>query len=113
MPEFYLVVTVFLVLAACFIVFPIMLNRSTADQGRSAINVSLFKQRLGELEAERVSHGIDEQEFQRLKLELERRLLDETANDQPSERLEGRVGNLSIKLRLAIFCIVPIAAYLI
>lgn len=113
MPEFYLVVSVFLVVAACFIVFPVMLNRSAADRGRSAINVGLFKQRLRELEAERVSQGIDEHEFQRLKLELERRLLDETANDLPSERLEEKVSFLSLKYRVAVFCIVPIAAYLI
>lgn len=113
MPEFYLVVTVFLVVAACFIVFPIMLNRSTSDRGRSAINVGLFKQRLSELDAERVSQVIDEQEFQRLKLELERRLLDETANDPSSEVLKEKIDYLSIKQRLAIFCLVPVAAYLI
>lgn len=112
MPEFYFVMIVLFAIASCFVIFPIMLNRSTVDHDRSVINVGLFKQRLNELEAEKANQVIEEDEFQRLKVELERRLLDETAAGSPNPA-PRQVNQIAMRVRLAIFAVVPVVAYLV
>ncbi len=77
MPDFLMVSVLLAALAALFVLSPLMLNRSVQSGERGSINVTLFKDRLQELENDRKQGVIGDDEFQSLKTELERRLLED------------------------------------
>ncbi|WP_101760480.1 c-type cytochrome biogenesis protein CcmI [Oceanicoccus sp. KOV_DT_Chl] len=80
MPEFFIVAIVLVLVAALFVLSPLMMNRSAQQSSREGINISVFKQRLAELEADCDNRDITEKEFLQLKTELERRLLEEVTS---------------------------------
>ena len=99
MPEFLTVALLLAALATLFVLSPLMLNRSVQSGERGAINVALFKDRLQELENDRNESVIGEDEFQSLKTELERRLLDDAPEGgKPAAAATGKLSSLVIVL---------------
>ena len=99
MPEFLTVALLLAALATLFVLSPLMLNRSVQSGERGAINVALFKDRLQELENDRNESVIGEDEFQSLKTELERRLLDDAPESgKPAAVATGKPSTLVIVL---------------
>lgn len=99
MPEFLTVALLLAALATLFVLSPLMLNRSVQSGERGAINVALFKDRLQELENDRNESVIGEDEFQSLKTELERRLLDDAPEGgKPAAAATGKPSSLVIVL---------------
>ncbi|HTE14817.1 MAG TPA: c-type cytochrome biogenesis protein CcmI [Burkholderiales bacterium] len=84
--------TLFWILAALLIagallfVLPPLVKRSTkadvAADPNNALNVAVYRDQLGELEADRRAGTLNDEQYERARLELERRLLDDVAADQ-------------------------------
>lgn len=108
MPEFFLVALVLVLVAALFILTPLMMNRSRQQSSRDGINVSVFKQRLAELEADRNNQDITEDEFLLLKTELERRLLEEASS---SDATANGIQRSSLKLPLLLSLMTALIAW--
>ncbi len=109
MPEFLVVAVLLVLLALVFVLFPLMMNRNSATVNRRSINITLFKSRLAELQAQQHSGDLDADEFQRLKTELERRLLDETA-EQEQGRSAAAPGKASKTVILGLAVLIPLIA---
>ncbi|MCP5326685.1 MAG: c-type cytochrome biogenesis protein CcmI [Oceanospirillaceae bacterium] len=77
-----------LVLAMAFLWLPA--KRKTQDVDRKATNVVIFKDRLAELNTEREEGRISQDEFNQLKVELERNLLDDAVDINASIKNGGR-----------------------
>ena len=107
MPE---LVALFLVaLAMLFVLSPLMLNRSAPSGKRNTINVVLFKDRLQELEDDFNQGVIGKDEFQSLKTELERRLLDDAAAG--SEATTALTGKPSAVVMVLLALSIPLVAW--
>ena len=107
MPE---LVALFLVaLAMLFVLSPLMLNRSAPSGKRNTINVVLFKDRLQELEDDFNQGVIGKDEFQSLKTELERRLLDDAATG--SEATAALTGKPSAVVMVLLALSIPLVAW--
>ena len=108
MPDFFVVALILMLLACCFVLFPLMMNRSDCKTNHSGINISLFKRRLSELEAEQQAGDLEAAEFKSLKIELERRLLDEASKTGAISATEKKH---SLITSLCIAIVIPIIAY--
>ena len=107
MPE---LVALFLVaLAMLFVLSPLMLNRSAPSGKRNTINVVLFKDRLQELEDDFNQGVIGKDEYQSLKTELERRLLDDAATG--SEATAALTGKPSAVVMVLLALSIPLVAW--
>lgn len=113
MPEFFFVVVSLSLLAAAFVIFPIMLNRSGPRQSRHETNIVLFRERLAELQNERDNNRLDEEEFQRLKTELERRLLEDAGDTGVSHAQVMILTKPRWQLILTLALSVPVAGWLL
>jgi cytochrome c-type biogenesis protein CcmH len=89
--EFTLVATALLLLAVVFVVLPFIGSAKRDLKSRRQINAVLFKSRLDELTQERDSGDLTEDEFQRLKIESQRRLLEDTdLKEEQSQKVTSR-----------------------
>jgi len=107
MPEF--VALLLVALAMLFVLSPLMLNRSAPSGKRNTINVVLFKDRLQELEDDFNQGVIGKDEFQSLKTELERRLLDDAAAG--SEATAALTGKPSAVVMVLLALSIPLVAW--
>ena len=116
---FWLILLLLLVLAGFFIAWPwwryrqqtTVLSVSQVDQ-RLAENVRLFREHLAELELQKADGRLDELQFNQLKLEQERALLeDEQALRRTNTLPQGKLGvGLLIGL-VGVFALVALALY--
>lgn len=102
MIEFYGVVTALILLAALFVVFPIMQERG-ADISRRKTNVEAFRERQRELRAELSAATIDQAQYDELNLELQRRLLEEEDASAAGAAQPASRSRRWIPLALAVF----------
>lgn len=107
MPEF--VALLLVALAMLFVLSPLMLNRSAPSGKRNTINVVLFKDRLQELEDDFNQGVIGKDEYQSLKTELERRLLDDAAAG--SEATAALTGKPSAVVMVLLALSIPLVAW--
>lgn len=99
MTSFWLPLVAMTVLASIFFVWPLWRFKAagTVDnrvtgldiEGRLAENVRIFREHLAELESNLASQAIDRLQFDQLKLELERNLLDDEAAIRASKPKSG------------------------
>jgi cytochrome c-type biogenesis protein CcmH len=111
--EFYVITVLLIILAAVFIFFPIMLPRQRQEPDRRTVNVELFQTRLAELEQDQANGVLDAEEYQRLKLELERRLLEDTEREKNNTLSQANVHVIkkpSMSMLLVCFVIVGVVA---
>jgi cytochrome c-type biogenesis protein CcmH len=110
MPETLLIPVILILLATLFLLSPVMMNRSVQRSSRSGVNITFFKGRLVELESDRERGILSDVEFDQLKTELERRLLEETDSDEkaPSEGVKS-----SLKTALALALVIPVVAVVV
>lgn len=86
------------------------LQTQVCAEDRQVQNVEIFRERVSELEAERESGSLASEEFEQLKLELEKNLLHDTHNSGNSERpLKLTRGSLVTVVLLAL--LVPALAF--
>lgn len=114
MSEFEVVVVALLLLAMAFVVYPLLISRVSERPSRGQINTALFTSRLAELEKDYQQGEIEQQEFQRLKIELQRRLLEDSNTEQHGEQLmQTPDGMHAWKLLLVLVLLIPLSAWLI
>lgn len=110
MVETLLIPLMLIVLAVFFLLSPVMMNRSLQRSSRSGVNIEFFKSRLSELESDRAREILDDDEFEQLKIELERRLLDEadSGHTAPSAHVKT-----SFKTAIMLALLIPIVAVVV
>ncbi len=108
MPEFFVVALVLILLAASFVVFPLLMNHGQGVT-RQRMNVNVFKERIAELEKDFAAGQLPEQQYQTLKIELERRLLDDAKGDSVDSDTQTK----SSLFRLVIILTIPVMSFLI
>ena len=101
---FWILTAALFTLAMLFVLFPILRKSDLSDDGervRNEANISLFKEREQELEAELASESIDAKQFSSLIIELKRNLLsdvtDGTRQSIPSKKAKKTKDQSSTK----------------
>jgi len=106
---FWIAAVVFVVVAMVLVLPGLIRGRTaTGKTARREINIAVYRDQLKELEADRASGMISEDQFQTAKLELEARLADDamTADTAPEPKSVS-----SRKLGFALAGILPVAAF--
>jgi len=111
MTEFYPVAAALLLLASCFVLFPVLLKRGSAQTQRRGTNIALFNQRRAELNLELQRAVIDAGQFTEMERELQRRLLEDTRGDDNSPHPVQR-SKPSGWVLIAIALTIPLISYL-
>ncbi|MCG8673436.1 MAG: c-type cytochrome biogenesis protein CcmI [Pseudomonadales bacterium] len=106
---FWIVLILLGVIAAWCVVLPAIKSKPTVDESRQALNVKIFNQRMSELEADKAADRIDEEDFEALKVELERNFLRDMSGTEQGGSGEGQGRLMMIMLVL----VVPILSLVI
>ncbi len=94
--------TVFWIVAAClvaagllFIIPPLFSRQQATEVQRAALNVSIYKNQLQELEVDRANGDLTEEYYTRAREEIERRLLEDTAVADSEAKAPAKALNVS------------------
>ena len=109
--DFWFVAIMLLLLAGVFLIFPVLFHRGGDFKNRSQVNIVLFKERLGELTSDLSAGTINQQEFSALKGELEKRLLEDTAQANDTSRYAHDHPGLKVLFMWA--ALVPVLAFFV
>ena len=106
MTLFWIVAIVMMAIAVAVIIIPILRPATVivddAPQ-RDQLNTRVIRERLAELDSERQSGRLDDQQYQQLRTELERTLLSDITDEQPvTDRDQGLVRALIVLVALVI-----------
>ncbi|WP_161865608.1 c-type cytochrome biogenesis protein CcmI [Pseudomonas yangonensis] len=103
MIDFWLPAGLLLLTALAFLLIPVLrIRKLQAEEDRTALNVTLYQERLQELEAQRQAGVLDEAQMQAGRAEAARELLDDT------EGVQRRSGVLGGKIPLVSALLVPV-----
>jgi cytochrome c-type biogenesis protein CcmH len=106
---FWIAAVAFVALALAFVLPPLLRRRAAADTpARRDINIAVYRDQLKELEAERASGALAEEQFNAARLELEARLAEDALLQDATPvapRADGR------KIGYALAALLPIAAF--
>lgn len=106
MTEFWLSAGLLLLAALSFLLIPILRGRRRQrEQDRTALNVALYQERIGELAAQQAAGVLDEQQLRQGRDEAARELLADTEGAEP-----GRQRQLGKVLPLLAAVLVPLMA---
>ena len=108
MIEFWLCAGLLLLAALAFLLLPVVRGRKAqAEEDRTALNVSLYQERLQELQSQHAAGALDDQQLQLGRDEAARELLADTegAQGQPRRRVLGS------KVPLTVALLMPLLAY--
>lgn len=122
MTIFWILAALLSVVASCFILVPLLMSankKQMTDQfgdqfwnlDRNEVNVSIFRDRLAELESGRQSGELSEGEFALCKAELEQTLLLDVGEARSTGRFENETTSLVIPVIAA--CTIPLLAILL
>lgn len=120
---FWILTVCLFVLASLFVLVPLWLRRRNstlvAEELRAGANIALFHERENDLENELATGQIDQQQFDRLLLELQQNLLADTAADDSGEDSSSsgkwrtaRNSRHALAVPLILAVLMPFAAYL-
>lgn len=91
MTAFWLVSAALAFVAVASIAWPLLHGRARGEVSRGALNVSVYRDQLRELEADRAAGLIAEEDYARARGEIERRVLEDAAGaEPPPARRAGR-----------------------
>src|SRR3970040_2749019 len=71
--------------AVLFVVWPLLANRRRVRVSRSATNLSIYRDQLRELDADRDAGRLDAEHYEKARRELEARVLEEVQDDAAPE----------------------------
>lgn len=116
---FWIYTAILSVLAVLFVVFPLWRrSRNQAEQSeelRRDANIALFQERNDELESELSAGNIDQEEFDKLLLELQQNLLADVGLEEPDSNIDkaiaGNNSKLTLVLPLVLVLLVPLLSY--
>lgn len=113
MTELWLGVALLSLLAAAFVLYPLYKARTAQDVSerddtdRQALNISIFQERLAELDDEFSAGNLDQENYDALKLELERNLLLDVDDTAQTEHRAPSVTRQMIVTALLLALLVP------
>ena len=108
MTAFWLI-AVALAAAALFVVLrPLLGRRTRAPLSRREANIAIYRDELRELDADLAAGTLAREDYERSRLELEARLLEDVAADEPAPQPGGRRAALAVGIALPV---VAIAVY--
>jgi cytochrome c-type biogenesis protein CcmH len=108
MIEFWLSAGLLLLAALGFLLIPVLRGRKAqAEEDRTALNVSLYQERLQELENQRQAGTLSEEQWQNGRDEAARELLADTEGAES----KARVGVLGSKVPLTAALLMPLLGY--
>jgi cytochrome c-type biogenesis protein CcmH len=108
MIEFWLSAGLLLLAALGFLLIPVLRGRKAqAEEDRTALNVSLYQERLQELENQRQAGTLSEEQWQNGRAEAGRELLADTEGAES----KARVGVLGSKVPLTAALLMPLLGY--
>lgn len=112
MTVFWLVAACLLSAALLFIVPPLFLRKkNSADIERSLVNITIYKNQLEELDIDLAAGDVSQEQFDKSRQEIDRRVLEDTA---VAEQGEGKSGKgLSIATAVVVVVAVPLASVLL
>ena len=112
MTELWLGIALLSVLAAAFVLYPLYKARTSQaviaeDVDRRALNIDIFQERLAELDDEFSAGNLDQENYDALKLELERNLLQDVDDTTESVKETVSVTRQMIVTALLLAILVP------
>ncbi len=112
MTELWLGIALLSVLAAAFVLYPLYKARTSQaviaeDVDRRALNIDIFQERLAELDDEFSAGNLDQENYDALKLELERNLLQDVDETTESVKESVSVTRQMIVTALLLAILVP------
>ncbi|HBX54496.1 c-type cytochrome biogenesis protein CcmI [Pseudomonas sp. UBA2684] len=108
MIEFWLSAGLLLLAALAFLLIPVLRARKAqAEEDRTALNVTLYQERIQELENQRLAGILSDEQMQNGRDEAARELLADTEGNQPARKL----GVLGSKVPLAAALLMPLLGY--
>lgn len=108
MIEFWLSAGLLLLAALAFLLIPVLRARKAqAEEDRTALNVTLYQERIQELENQRLAGILSDAQMQNGRDEAARELLADTEGNQPARKL----GVLGSKVPLAAALLMPLLGY--
>ena len=114
MIQLWLGIALLTLLALSFIFVPFLKakkSQQTGDEaGRKHKNIDIFQERLSELDAERAASNLQDQEYDALKLELEKNLL-EDASEEDSAVVGHPIGTKQLITVMLMALLVPVSAF--
>lgn len=116
MVEFWWIASVLIVIALSFIVVPLWRNRqlTAREQLRRDSNIELYQDRLQEIDSESQWANYDQQEVERLKRDLQHRLLDDVEPEPETVPLTSLQKTSALPLlALGLCLLLPLAAVLL
>lgn len=122
---FWILTVCLFVLASLFLLVPLWLRqRNTSlevEELRANANIALFQERASDLESELATGEIDQQQFERLMLELQQNLLADTDGGTSSVQAQAarssgnestvKASRLAIAIPVVLALLMPVAAY--
>src|SRR5438874_6381442 len=87
-------------LALVLVLPPLVARRTRASVSRRTANIAVYKDELRELDADLAAGTLAREDYERSRLELEARLLEDAAADEPPSRPGGRRAALAVGVAL-------------
>ena len=109
MTQFWIFTAGLMLLAMAFIVFPLLRSRHRTGIGSDELNLSVFKQQLGELDSDLEAGILDQERYEAAKVDLEKELLTDVKDSADSA--SGPAGKGAKWMALSAL-LVPLAALL-
>ncbi|MBI3773741.1 MAG: c-type cytochrome biogenesis protein CcmI [Gammaproteobacteria bacterium] len=110
MTLFWFVIGGLTIAALLFVILPLLLRRraEAARLARSEVNISIYRNQLAELEADLKSGDVDQEQFDKSRQEIDRRLLEDTSGVEMGTASESR--RLSAVTAVVAGLVVPVVA---
>ncbi len=107
MTAFWLLSALLVIGALLSVVLPMFTSRERAGLSRSAANVSIHRDQLRELQADRDSGALDPEQYEKAKRELEARLLDDLREGDATPRpaRQGCAGAIAASLAIPVIAV--------
>jgi cytochrome c-type biogenesis protein CcmH len=103
MTLFWIIAALLIACALFFVLPPLLKCRAAAGVPAQRLNVAVYRDQLSELEADRRAGTLNDEQYERARLELERRLLDDVAADgvpvaaeRPASRVPAIVAGVAV-----------------
>jgi len=101
MSNFWIGAAILVALAIALMVLPLIRARVHAERSQKALNISLYRERMAELEQERVAGQIDEEQYEATRQELEAALLTDVDDGHEEDASDPRSASVAKPSRTA------------
>lgn len=114
MIQLWVGITLLTLLALAFVFVPFIQARkaqtTAISTDRTRKNIDIFEERLAELDAERVAGNLEDEDYAELKLELEKNLLEDAA-DEAQPVISSSIGSKQLVAVTVMALLIPVMAF--